>query len=386
VVALFAFLPLEHTQAMRHSLVVLVALRGAWLMLRHRAPDFFRRAWAVLPWAAWASLSYFWSVAPAATLSNLKHDLWLPLLAMFGCYQVFRYRCLPRVLLAAVAAGTLTNAIVTCFGAPGALLPLEAGRHYFSTVGYASTDALCFAVLALPWALGAGGGRYRLPALAVVLVNVATALITQNRMFFVAAALLLLTLPWLALDLRRRAVAGLVVAAVLLAGAFAVLNQERAETQTAGVGITEGLARVVQDEVRFEIWKRWAERAVAGPVLGTGFGRDVPPQTLRAEERDALRGVDPFAAMHSHNLFLNIAVEVGWPGLLCFLLFLARMAWQFHAGHASAPLAAASGLLLIAAVVLKNQTDVFMLFGPAILFYASLGSLTAWLDPGRSSS
>lgn len=386
VVGLFAFLPLEHTQAVRHLLAALLAARGAWLLWRRPEWTFLRRCGSILPWALWASLSYFWSVAPAASLSNLKHDLWVPLLAAFGCFQIFRHGASPRLFLAAVTAGTLSNALVTVLGAPAVPWSLELGRYYFSTVGYASTYALCFAALALPWALGEASGRIRPLVLALFLTNVGVALLTQNRMFFVAAALLLLLLPWLAGRLRRRTVQFLLLAAVVLTGIFLVVNQERTEARVSGAGLAEALAHVAGNEVRFEIWRRWLDRAAAGPALGTGFGRDVPPMAMSADEVAALKVVDPFAAMHSHNLLLNVRVELGWAGLAAFIGLLAGMAWQFAAARPRAPLAAASGLLLLAAVLLKNQTDVFLLFGPAVLFYAALGSLAAWLDDPVPSS
>ena len=391
LVMLFAILPLEHTPGLRYLLCFLLGLRGFWLLARQSDRSFLHRGWAVLPWVVWASASYFWSVAPEKTFADLKHDIWVPVVAFFGLYQIFRYRRSLVPLLWAVASGTLTNAIVTAFGADSAPLSLPAVSRYFSTIGYSSTYALYFSALALPWLLGKGGWRLRSLALAVVVVNVGGAMLVESRAFLLSLALLLVVVAGaIALRGRRRTALAAGAAAVILIVVFTLVNRDRTGVFTKGGGVAAGLALVVQNEVRFGIWPRWAERALAGPVVGVGFGRDVPPVTLSPAEREAMLAVDRFAAMHSHNIFLNVLLETGWPGLLFFLLMLGQLSVQFllrvSAQGGSMSQSGLGGLLLIAGMLLKNQTDVFMLFGPAVLFYAALGCLLAWPRDEASSS
>lgn len=385
VVGLFAILPLEHTPALRLLFSVVLGLRGLWLLAVNPDRTFLLRAWALGPWVAWASASYLWSMAPETTLANLKHDLWTPLLALFGCYQVFRHGCPRATLLLAVAAGTLSNSIVTVFGAPSAFYLLPWASHYFSTVGYSSTYALYFSALALPWALGSTRLFLRYLALVVLLANLGAAIVTENRMFFLAA-LVLLAFYGIAIRAGRRAAYAIAAVAVVLIAMFTTINQERMGASARGDGLVAGLTYGVQHDNRFMIWERWANRAIDGPAAGVGFGRDVSPVTLALADRNDLLAVDPFGAMHSHNIFLNVIVELGWPGLACFVLLLGQIFWQFLRARLADGQAALSGLLLIAAMVLKNQTDVFMLFGPAVLFYGALGSLLAWLRVEPSSS
>jgi O-antigen ligase len=391
LVGLFAILPLEHTPGLRYLLCILLGMRGAWLLAKRHDPSFLHRSWALLPWLAWASASYLWSVAPEKTFANLKHDLWIPAFACFGVYQIFRIRRSRLPLLWAVATGTLTNAILTAFGAPSTPYPLSFAQRYYSTVGYSSTYALYFSALALPWLLDNGNWRLRSLALAVVATNLGGALLVESRAFLLSLALLLIVAAdAIALRGRRQAALVAITVAVTLIAVFTLVNRDRTHIFTRGGGVGAGLALVVQNEVRFGIWPRWAERALNGPSVGVGFGREVPATTLNPMDREAMLAVDQFAAMHAHNLFLSVWLETGWPGLMFFLFMLSRFAFQFFRVFAekdrAASLSGLGGLLLIAGMLLKNQTDVFMLFGPAVLFYSALGSLLAWPDNEPSSS
>lgn len=381
VVGLFAILPLEHTPGLRYLLCLVLGLRGLWLLVREPIRHFLAPARALLPWLAWASASYFWSSAPATTLAHLKHDLWLPMLAFLGGYQLFRHRCSRTLLLWAVAAGTLTNAVVTLCGAtpPGyPLYPLRWASYYFSTTGYSSTYALYFSALALPWAFRTQGGQRspRLLSLAVLALNLVVAVVDKNRMFFVAEALLLAMLLGGIVRMPRFAVFTAGAALVVLAVFFIRVDHARTGSDVASTG---GIAHSIdkaRSDPRFRIWKYWIDRSIAVNVLGAGFGRSVPTVTLSPEELSTFESLDPFATLHSHNLFLQTLLETGWGGLVCWVLLLGQFFRQFLRLRPTDEPVAAAGLLLLLAVILKNMTDVFTLFGPAVLFYAALGILS----------
>jgi O-antigen ligase len=94
--------------------------------------------------------------------------------------------------------------------------------------------------------------------------------------------------------------------------------------------------------------------------------------------------------MHAHNVFLSVVAETGWPGLACFLVMLGQVAYRFlratksSCGHVAR--AGWSGLFLVAAVTLKNQTDYVLVFGSATMVYLFLGGILAWSRDPRSSS
>ncbi len=114
---------------------------------------------------------------------------------------------------------------------------------------------------------------------------------------------------------------------VLLAGLF--LNASFGEPISIGTG-DNAEHQVISLSDRTEIWNEALRLSLHAPLLGNGvngfaiYGKPV-------------LGVPPneyvFTNSHAHNLFLEIAVDVGWIGLLAFLgiLVLAiRTAWQAY--------------------------------------------------------
>lgn len=390
-VLLFIVLPLEHTPAARALLCSLLGLIGFAHLFVAGDTGLARRGWPLGLWLLWSGFSYYWSVDPEATLAALKHDLWLPALAGVGAYALFRRLNLPDLLVWAAAAGTLANAFVVMFGAPKAPWPLTVAQYYVSTVAYASTSALCFAALALPWLADWQRPRMRVLSAIVILMNVGVGVMLESRalLFAIILLLVLLSIIMLLRGARRSplvlAAAVLVVATVLLA-----VNRDRTEWLTGSTEVSAGLAHVLNREVRFALWQHWVPHIANASPLGVGFGRELPATTLSPEQRSTLLAIDVFGAMHPHNLFLAVLAETGWPGLVLFVGMLAWVVRHFlravrHVDETSAR-AGMAGLFLVMAVILKNQTDVLLVFGPAALFYAALGALLAWPHENKSSS
>ena len=105
------------------------------------------------------------------------------------------------------------------------------------------------------------------------------------------------------------------------------------------------------------------------PWLGFGFGKSI----LREELRGSLG--NPLLA-HAHNLFVSQWVQTGAIGVLTLLGLLAALAWRYgsfcavrrrHAGGSSA----SGGLTLLAAFVVKNLTDDFLVRPTSKEFWAS---------------
>jgi tetratricopeptide (TPR) repeat protein/O-antigen ligase len=87
-----------------------------------------------------------------------------------------------------------------------------------------------------------------------------------------------------------------------------------------------GSARMVRDALRIDLWRSAVAMFADHPL--TGVGPSAFGTALRAY-RDPLLARDHFAA--AHNLYLNVAAEMGSPGLLAgaaFLLTLAVTWWQ----------------------------------------------------------
>jgi O-antigen ligase len=270
--------------------------------------------------------------------------------------------------------------------------PVPIAQYYFSTIAYASTYALCCLAVALPWVLDKTLPRMRSVAAIVILLNSGVGMLLESRAFILIVALMLAAAMIVLASRGQRRIAYAVGGTVLaMMVAFALINRDRTAVFIGGGDIAASLEHVANNEVRYTIWRNWTIKIMAGPVLGVGFGREVPATTLTSVEREEMSPIDPFATMHAHNVFLSVVAETGWPGLACFLVMLGQVAYRFwqatkhKCGHVAR--AGWSGLFLLAAVTLKNQTDYVLVFGTATMVYLYLGSILAWSrDDPRSSS
>ncbi len=223
---------------------------------------------------------------------------------------------------------------------------------------------------------------YLIPALLAALLLVGLLLLTQSRSAWMGAVagIMFLLILW-SLQMPPGSKARRVSWAVLAIGsglAVALLVSfwptvlaalyEEPPTSTP-IGTLETLS------FRYEVW-RWAVAAINDfPFTGTGLGsfRRVVLRLYPIEF-----GVD-FA--HAHNIFLQVALDVGLPGLISYVstLVLAFVAAWRTAAHSSRlrPLALglASGLV---AVHVYGLTDALALGSKtAIAFWMILGLLTA---------
>ncbi|MCA9935310.1 MAG: O-antigen ligase family protein [Ardenticatenaceae bacterium] len=133
---------------------------------------------------------------------------------------------------------------------------------------------------------------------------------------------------------------------------------------------------------RFEVW-RWAVMAVGDfPFTGTGLGtfRRV---IMRLYPARITPGVD---IAHAHNIFLQVALDVGLPGLIVYmaLLFMAAaITWQIvRRDSVKLPVTAVPTTIAlfsgIVALHVYGLSDAIALGAkPGLLFWFALGLLTA---------
>ncbi len=152
--------------------------------------------------------------------------------------------------------------------------------------------------------------RWQRALLTVVAVTVLTVLVlTQSRgalLALGAAIVLLISLRW------RRGWVATPVSVVAAAGAVAYLGIERVLSILASGVSLEGLAG------RLEVWSRALYMIRDFPITGIGMGMfgevadHVYPFFLNA----------PGSVPHAHNMFLQVAVDVGIPGLIAWCAIL----------------------------------------------------------------
>jgi O-antigen ligase len=275
-------------------------------------------------------------------------------------------------------------ALVLATGRPvSTFMPDDAGLsriYYWPGVGVAST----FAALILPFALFAlfSSRRAERYAGAVVLAAVtAVAVVSWNRivwptLLLSCAAFIAWLWPVLPAAPRRIAAGVLCVAAVAAWGAFDYASRER-HLELSG-------------DLRLQAWREWTGIALEKPLLGHGFGTPLLRREGQRGVSQQLSQREPHYLSHGHNLFLDVAVQLGVLGLSIYLALLAALLREYwRLGRAGAPpalrLLGAAGFSLLIAMIAKNSTDDFMGQAVVIAFWGYAGLLLGRLDP-RSRS
>jgi O-antigen ligase len=183
--------------------------------------------------------------------------------------------------------------------------------------------------------------------------------------------------PALAPASRRIALVILCVAAVGAGGAFYYASFERR------IAVPE-----LGSDVRVQGWREWTGIALQRPLLGHGFGR---VQVHLEGERSITQSIkqrDSYIGSHAHNLFLDIAVQLGVLGLAIYLALLGallREYWRLGGAGAPGRLLGATAFSLLVAMIAKNSTDDFMGHAVVIAFWGYAGVLLGRLDPSSRS-
>jgi len=379
----------SHTVALRlvmlgiGTLLVIVALVRERL---HKAPPSFDpvpplwRPFAL--WAAWAALSYVWSVEPERTVKEFTNEIVYAALAFWMCWCAAQAKNAARVILPVVALGAVgacASALYYFFGKNIWEYPNGphggAGNHSSAII----TLMPCVAGTAwLAW-------QERWSRLTQFLLWIVAAILllssytTLSRTLwlvlasqYVALGMLLLRRAHLRNSRRikpRTILVGAAIVVVLLSAGAALMWRVQAERADAGV------AASFAEDPRLNLWPAVMERILERPVLGHGFGRGMLRATFRQKLNDG-------SLWHAHNLALDVAIQVGLVGLalLAALLYLtARSGWRHATAHNA--VTAACGIAIFAVVLgmlMRNMTDVLWVRQNALLYWGVVGLLLSW--------
>ncbi len=402
-------------------LLLFPALRPGWtagattvLMLFWLARWAVRREpWPVTPFNA--ALLLFTLTIPVAVWASAFPDLTLPkLTGLLLGLAAFRAVALAvhdrRTLAWGLAALGLVGLGITAVGLLGvgwtSKMPLFASviarlpRPLVSLPGAPdqgiNPNQLAGAMaLYLPMAAGValGGWRERrhglaLLALAAVGVTGLTLLLTQSRTGWIGGAggLATLGLLWGLTSRRRRVVlAAALLPLLALAAVVAIvitLGPGRLDQLIYGAGTPAGVEQAVGEislSGRGEIWSRAIYAIQDFPFTGTGLGtfRRVVPLLY------PLFTVGPEVDIaHAHNIFLQVAVDLGLGGLVAYLALLwgaAGITWR--AARSGSPWVRFVALGLLAGLVglhIYGLADALALGSkPGLAFWMVLGLIGA---------
>jgi O-antigen ligase len=390
VAGLFAILPLAHVPALRNLLSLAAGiLVTALLMRERRMPPL--PAWPMAAWIALGTASALWSADSAATLHGVLYDMLLPTGVFLAAWRAAAdERAFDRVRWAAAGGvlclGIMVGLVFATGRSTAALLP-DAGEssvtYYWPGVGVSST----FAAFIVPFGLFALASVRRVERYAgavILAAAIAVAMVSQNRIVWPTivlscAAFTAWLWPALAPASRRIALAILCVGAVGAAGAFYHASFERR------IAVPE-----LGSDVRVQGWREWTGIALQQPLLGHGFGR---AQVHLEGERGITQSIkqrDSFIASHGHNLFLDVAVQLGVVGLAVYLALLGALLREYwRLGGVGAPVRlrqlGATAFSLLVAMIAKNSTDDLMGHAVVIAFWGYAGVLLGRLDPSSRS-
>jgi O-antigen ligase len=369
----------SHTVALRLLLLALGLAAAVILAVRQR--DSIRllpQIWLPFAlWAGWALLSLTWSQEPERSAKELRNEVGYAAAAFWLCFVAGQARGAARIMLPVFAAA----ATAVC----GVALYLYFGRgweHYLSGWQGGPGNFSSTVVVLMPCALMAAWyahqaawsatARY-LPILLAALLLVAAYTAESRTIWLALAAQIVAGALLLALRAnnggKRRALAVGVFAAAAVAASVAMTAHVQLKREAGGA------ARAVTQDPRLALWAEVVDSIRERPWLGYGFGRGM----LRTELREELKEAQLW---HAHNLFLDVALQVGLPGLALLLWLLGatlREGWRM--ARDASPLFAACGTALVTLVLgmlARNMTDVLLVRQNALLFWGLVGVLLAW--------
>lgn len=384
--ALFASSSLfAHDVALRLVLLAAGSICAATAAVTHRrelrlVPPIW---WTFLLWGAWAALSLTWSIEPERSDKEFRNEVVYTGLAFLVCYIGAQAPRTARTIVAILGAAAALLCAVALYSFLQGIEQYLDGWH--GGPGELSSVLLMLmpAVLAAGWYATRAGSSKALPlALALALFILVAAYTTLNRTIWLGLAIELLLLG--ALIAMRNGVrtnpriraAAVVLAVSVIAGCALVAVRVQMERQQADPGAA------LDKEPRLMVWPEVLKRIEAAPLTGYGFGRGLLRHELTEEFDNPL-------LWHSHNLFLDIALQTGIPGLLLFLLLLGtiiREGWGAVRSEKN-DMAVACGLALlglITGMVVRNMTDILLVRQSALFFWTSVGFLLGWIRLSRA--
>jgi O-antigen ligase len=315
-------------------------------------------------------------------LKEWRNEVFYTAAALWVCYVGAQARDAARVFLPVLGIAGATACLIALRDFARGLEHYMAGWH--GGPGDHSSALLVLlpaAVMTAWWAVQRKKARWNaLTALALAGLFVASAYATLNRVIWLVFAIQFLALGGFLLMRRdarpgpkpgvRGRIAAYTLTGAAIAGCGAIVLSIQAEREAAGI------VRAFDQDPRLAIWPEAAERIGERPLMGYGFGRGL----LREAFQEKLSTVDT-NLWHAHNLFLEILLQLGIPGMVLFLLLLGtvvRKGW--HIAREDDETAAACGMALLAIVagmLVRNMTDALLVRQNALLFWGTGAALLA---------
>lgn len=277
--------------------------------------DYPHLTWALIAFFAWGVLSLLWAPATGTALESLSRYapdiLLLPI-----AYTAIRTRRDLMLVAGAIVCGAVLAAGFGLLQPPESSL-VEEGSRATGTVGDPN-ELAAFLLAGLAIAAGFALGRansppLRLAAAVAVPLCAAGIFLSLSRGGLVALGVVLVAGTMFA-GRWRLAITGMLIA-VVLGGALYF-------TQLAPLPARERITTASGGSGRSDLWTIGLRMVKADPVTGVGVGNfqaESPNFTLQPGTIARADLIFSSAPKVTHNTYLEIAAEMGLPGLLLFL-------------------------------------------------------------------
>lgn len=363
-------LPITHSVALRLLMLLITLLMATAAYTkgdRSRPP-------CLILWLLWLGAALF-SLITAVDLNysigEIKTEIGYGVIALFSFYVLTRgwrdYVVLSLVMLAGF----------WLLGSAAAYMSLSenvwVSESFYGGVG----DFSSYQITLLPilFLLAYQLHKYN-PVLARVLGALTSILFvllaykTQNLMVWVTLALQLLSL--LFLDLRGRVKLKLILGLAFFGLALSLLIAVGAQKSRISSLTPQGIASLFTQDARIQHWQKVTAVISQQPFRGDGFGRDA-----LGKAHPEMRGDG--GLWHSHNIFLDAAVQTGLQGALVLALLFGCLVRRFYrfrlAPDPDLHAIGVVGLVLLVGVLSKNMTDNFFHRHLSLMFWSEIGML-----------
>ena len=315
-------------------------------------------------WALWSCASIAWSVDPAYSRGQLAREVMDSLLAMFIFYVAARDAHSLRVLIGAAFASLACLALLA-IGMAAMTGTWDAGRWHHGVGAWSTWLVLIapflFALLAPPPAGFGRGTRSLVVGFLLLALMVATARMTDNRVVWIALAVVFATaslvaaLRWPRTFARSplRWIAPLAVLLVVLGFAFTDVlraSARRPRHAAASPCRSSAIPGSCCGSALASASRRGRGRATASAA---GFS------PVSSPPKRAIR-----CSRIAHNVFASQWLQTGLVGMAAFIAFLAALAARYvrfvRSRDDSLAFVGVVGLALLAGFVAKDLTDDFL--------------------------
>jgi hypothetical protein len=306
----------------------------------------------------WSIASLAWSVRPAYTLGELRAELmWQSLTVLIFYVAAGVARAWPILTTSALASFAVSAMLALA-------LPAVRGGgagSWYGDAGFFSTHIVLLAPIALTLPERSPKRVAAFAAIALIVLALAAARGTHNRIVFIALATLFATAAGLAALRWRHALAraptrwaiALVALTVALGALFIDAAREKAERdfppQTT-------IGETLVADPRLPLWDVTAGYIRQRPWTGHGYGRAILAPELRA-------AMGARIYEHPHNVIASQWLQTGAIGAGLFALLvvglLVRYAVFYRSDDDRLAFVGLVGIALIVGFVVKNVTDDF---------------------------